>query len=145
MIEAATRGVVDFGDADPGDKRWWFRLRLVLDHLEAEGIARQHRLYYDYSLAILSRGDLTEESGRKFTKDAETKLFALVNMWRPWEEHDPEDGQRAQADALATAWAREYGDPNAPETQRAIAETIRMLEKMNTRARKPANGPTLLG
>lgn len=145
MVQAAMRGLIDFRDADPGSKSWWFRLRLALDHVEDENIARQHRLYYDYNLALLSRDGLTEASVRRLTKDAEKKLFAIVNIWRPWDRHDPAQSQQAQIEAMAAAWAREFGDPNDPETQKAIAETIRMLEKMDARARKPRNGPTVLG
>lgn len=144
MVTAALSGVVDFRAADPLDRRWWLRLRLALDHIEALNLARQHRLYFDYDLAILSRDDLTEASSKQFTADAEKKLFALVNLWRPWDKHDPAQSQAAQVDELGKAWAREFGDQNSPEVQRAIAETVRLLERLDVGARKK-NVPTAVG
>lgn len=145
MVVAAMRGMVDFREADPLDKRWWFKLRLALDHIERTDIARMKLLYYDYNLSILSRDYLTEATGKQFTKDAEKKLFETVNLWRPWDRHDPEQSQKAQVEAMSEAWAKEFGDPNHPDTQKAIAETVRMLEKMDARARMPKNAPTVLG
>jgi hypothetical protein len=145
MVAAAMGGLVDFRDADPADRRWWFKLRLALDFIERGDVVRQHRLYYDYSLAILSRDRLVDRSAGQFTRDAEKRIFAMINLWRPWEHHDPEQGQQAQAAAMSAAWDREYGDRNDPETQRAIAETVRMLEKMDAGARMPRNAPTVLG
>jgi Fe-S oxidoreductase len=143
MVAAAMDGVLDFRDADPLDKRWWFRLRLALDHVERADIVKRDRLYYDYTLAILSRSDLTDQSNRQFTKDAEKRIARMAVRWRPWEK--PENDQAARVDRMVAAWAAEFGDPRNPETQKAIAETVRMLEKMDVRARMPKNAPTVLG
>lgn len=145
MVEAAMLRVIDFRDADPLDRRWWARLRLALDHVERANVARLRRLYYDYDLAILSRGGLTEKSDRDFVKAAEAKLFAMANAMRPWDAKDSEQGRKDEVAALGEAWAREFGDYSDPATQQAIEETVRMLTKMDVGARMPKNAPTVLG
>jgi hypothetical protein len=140
-VTAAMRGLIDFREADPKDRRWWFRLRMALDHLEAEILVNQHRLYYDYSLAVLSRAGLTEQSRKQFTQEAERHLFAMVGLWRPWEDINP--GRTAQTDRakMREDWVREFGcDPSAPEGAAAIAETVRLLEKLDC-SRRPVPGP----
>jgi hypothetical protein len=144
MVMAAAQGMIDFREADPQDKRWWFKLRMLLDHIERTNIVSQHRLYYDYDLAILARDELTDRASRQFVKDAESRLYKIVNLWRPWETHDPAEGPQAQIEAMSAAWAQEYGDPSAPETQKAIAETVRMLQKMDKGARKPTHAAAVL-
>jgi hypothetical protein len=130
MVRAAARRAIDFSEADPRDRRWWLRLRLVLDELEADTIAAYHRLHYDYTTAVLGRSDLREDSYRRLTKDAEERLHRIVKVARPWDDVDPARTREAEIDSLRGAWEAEYGAYDAPETQAAIAETVQILRRM---------------
>jgi hypothetical protein len=145
MVRAAARGLVDFREADPRSTRWWAKLRLVLDELERDALVQQHRLHYDYNLAILSRNELREAPARQFFKDAEKKLTQIAGLLRPWAAADPEAAQRAQAEAMSKAWDQTFGRHDDPAVQADIAETVRMLNKLDVGTRRARDGPTVLG
>jgi hypothetical protein len=145
MVQAAALGVIDFTKSDPRNKAWWFRLRLILDQLEDFNLARQHRLYYDYDLAVLGRPDLTEDGYKKFTKDATHRLYDIINVYRAWDPIDPATTQANEVSKADELWKQSWGDRNDPKIKAAIADTVRMLTQMDVAARKPANAPTVLG
>lgn len=117
MVRAAASGAINYAGADPYDRRWRLKHRLLLQEIhrceEQKLLDSVHRHWCAY----LSHGGLTEESFSQVKTAATETLTSIEDAIFPWARPDP---------------ATETGTKNStidPETQALIDKYKRMTEK----------------
>lgn len=84
-MEAAALGLIDFKKSRILDSRWWRYLRVILGTLERRGKERSVRAAFDFHLALVANGSLTEKSFEGCQDAAKERYFDLLGTIRPWE------------------------------------------------------------
>lgn len=84
MVRAAASGIIDYTRADPRDRKWRIKHLLLLTELDRrqdnELITRLHTHW----LALLSHGNLTEDSFKDAKKKAGELLLEIQRNVTPW-------------------------------------------------------------
>jgi hypothetical protein len=85
MVRAAVSGAIDYSRADPTDKNWRMRQRLILSEIQRqEEVELLHGVHRQW-LAYISHGGLTPESFADTKTAANDTLRALKASIFPWE------------------------------------------------------------
>lgn len=129
MVKAHLSGAVDFREMRPRDPGWWRRLNLIIKGLEMEDESRVVEALRSHHLAMISSGALTEEDFSKYQKLAIEGFYRFLGTVRPWESVDPEQLRRDEYSKLRREYVRMFGDPNDPEFQKKLDETLEWMDK----------------
>jgi hypothetical protein len=89
MVRAAALGVIDFTSADPNDKFWRIKYRLLLREMRRQDDQRVLEYAQKHWAAYISHGNLTPESFAKTQKDAADTFLNLQKTVFPWLEIKP--------------------------------------------------------
>jgi hypothetical protein len=139
MVQAAARGAVDFAEVGPRDFRWWRRLTMLCDAIEAESLVRLFEGYNRRDLAALAVQGLTRESFEGLQNAAANRLNEVRGLLLPWLKAERSDESLQDWAAKAREqWVREWGDPNSGETKARIAATVAALNRDNKALRRAA-------
>ncbi len=138
MCQAAAEGAVDFSRADPRNPHWWMKLRIVLDQVEARNLIEVTKLNHATTAALLSRGDLTEDSINKLRDNAERLVTRVKKERFPWVQFDDQAVTQQVVERMSRMWAETWGDPDDPATRAKIDATVAMMERQNTSSRRAA-------
>jgi hypothetical protein len=99
MVRAAATGAIDYTGADPREKNWRIRHRLLLTEVqrqeETQLLAHAHRHW----CAFMAHGNLTEESFSGVKDAINTGLLNLQNAIFPWHKTDKPDPKTGTIDA----------------------------------------------
>lgn len=93
MVRAAAAGVVDYKGADPTSRSWRIKHRLLLSEFSRRQDQEFIEVAHRHWLALLSHGNLTEESFEKVKATANETLADIQNIvfsWRAPEETENE-------------------------------------------------------
>jgi hypothetical protein len=89
MVRAATTGAIDYSRADPAEKFWRIKHRLVLQELERADDQKLIECTHQHWCAYLSHGSLKEGGFDTAKKAAIRSLRGLERIIFPWQP-DPE-------------------------------------------------------
>ncbi len=137
MVRAAARGAVDFTRGDPRDFRWWLRMTMLCDAIEAEDSARLVENYNRRDLALLSGRELSAESHQSVQENIARQLSSLRKLLLPWMA-EAQESLESWTERALKQWIAEWGDPDSPETQAKIAATVAALNRDNKALKKRA-------
>lgn len=99
MVRAAVSGAINYAGADPRDRHWRLKHRLLLDEVERREDYELLTIAHRHWLALLSHGNLTEESFKAVKKHANEVMGVIQKTTFPWlEAKKAEDG--AQKDTI---------------------------------------------
>lgn len=127
MVRAAATGAVDFAAADPLDRRWWARLRIILDELAGQARFELNRLYHGRGRSLLALEGLGQQSLQSIQESLEAYEKEIEGILTPWRRAPKRDREAAVA-KLRQEWVETWGDPESPETAESIAATVAFLE-----------------
>lgn len=85
MVRAAITGAIDYSRADPRNKFWRIKHRLVLGELERADDRKLLEYTHQHWCAYLSHGSLKEASFNTAKKAAIDSLRGLQALTFPWE------------------------------------------------------------
>ena len=133
MVRAQAEGLVDFSQADLLDPRWHTRLALLISELVARDQREISLRHHNRALAYLAVANIKQESFKKFQESEQETLedYLVSLLGLPQAKGDR---KKRMAQKLRDSWAREFGDPTKPETQKKIdkvAEGLRMQRMQN--------------
>lgn len=136
MVRAAVGGFINFSEANPFDRRWYIRRRLLLDAMQTEMEADYLRCSFSKHLAVASspqavNGDVFKNSMSRAT-EVLTKLFEISIC----ETLEPTDQRKDMARALQGAWEQHFGDINDPNVQARIDSVAAALRSQRMDAEK---------
>jgi hypothetical protein len=77
--------------------------------------------------ARISHGNLQPDSFKKAQKDTAEHLQLLQDLTFPWQKGEQDTTMATEARMLRQAWIEEFGDPDSPEVQRQIQNTVEAL------------------
>lgn len=84
MVRAAVSGAIDYARADPKNRQWRIKHRLIIEEVarreDFELLTTAHRHW----LALLSHGSLTEDSFSNIKKRANELLSGIQKTVFPW-------------------------------------------------------------
>ncbi len=140
MCQGAAAGVIDFARADPRDRLWWYQLRILADQLADRNASEVGRLNHRMATALLSRTDLDADSNTRLRDHAESLATAIKERLFPWMEFDHESLLAKAATAMREQWARTWGDPDDPETDRKIDATVAHMAAQLASSTRAAKG-----
>jgi len=130
LRQAHVEGKIDLSLADPLDRNWWRKVRWTIGWLEKENLNRVSQLRYQLSCALLAHS----KNNRGIRKQWDTAVKLQNLMARrlfPWRGQQLELGTSTdQIRRLDEMWREIWGNPEDPETAKAIEETVRSLNKM---------------
>lgn len=136
MIQAATRGAVDFTHADPTDRKWNSRLLLALYAIERENVEKIVSLNNARCVALLGNSALTKESFEKLREESEKLTVRVKSLLMPWVETDKSSGRDGAINRLTELWIKTWGDPKDPAVAARINATADALMKASAPKRR---------
>lgn len=128
MVRAAALGVIDYSQADPEDKNWRIRHKLLLHEVQrGESIQLYDRVHRHW-LAYISHGKLEPDSYDHVRERAGEALLALKTAVYPWVQAEADSPElTAEKDTMEN-------DNISPETR----DLIRRYKEMQARANAAA-------
>jgi hypothetical protein len=130
MVEAATRGIVDFSQAKFFDPAWRRRVKYLIGGLQDLNRREELKSDHSYYLSLLNIPNLKPDLFGDVVKLLERTRTRLEAAWRPWVTPESNEAQKtAEAKRLQTLWERQWGKLDDPETQRKIAATAAAMRK----------------
>lgn len=84
MVRAAAAGVVDYKGADPTSRLWRIKHRLLISEFSRRQDQEFIEIAHRHWLALISHGNLTEESFEKVKATANETLTDIQNIVFPW-------------------------------------------------------------
>lgn len=90
MVRAAVSGAINYADADPRSRQWRLKHRILLEEVERQEDYELLRVAHKHWLALLSHGNLTEESFKQVKKHANDVMQAIQKTSFPWINTDAE-------------------------------------------------------
>lgn len=126
MLRAAVDGVIDYSKASLLDPRWHLRLNLILgEMLDRETLSylrTSHARHLGYLAAAID-----PESWKKH-RDAEKETYSdFVQILLGSFATEDRDHKQTLAQAMTSAWEREFGSTSDPDTQLRIDATAAQL------------------
>lgn len=139
--------MIDFAEADLFDRKWWRKLRLLLNGLERDNQLRWAETVHRHNTAVAGVPDLKPDVFEKASKHAAENLEGIYGTLFPYAR---KDGDRSQEiDSYRKAYVERFGDWQTDPAAKAnldrlvefltkrAAEGAAALARM-TNARKPA-------
>jgi hypothetical protein len=111
MVRAAASGLIDYSEADPSDRRWNIKHKLVISELIRQSRQDILKSYHTHVCAYLSHSNLTEESFTKLKQSASDAYQSLRDNMYPWLEKEPVNEntpQNSKIDAKTQALIDRY-------------------------------------
>lgn len=85
MVRAAASGIIDYANADPTEKNWRIRHRLLLNELHRREEQQMLETAHQHWCAYVAHGNLTEDSFSDIKQEL-TKVFTtLQSVIFPWQ------------------------------------------------------------
>lgn len=127
MLQAAYRGIIDFSEARPSDRWWWFRLKWLLNELEADNERKIMEMHYALNVSVLDY-ETEEKIFSHHLERANELLRKMYNSLFGWNKQavNKKDNQKLYAD-LIEEWKRRFGDPKDPIVAAQIAKTVKKM------------------
>ena len=98
MVRAAVTGAIDYTGADPQDRKWRIKHLILLQEMERREDYSLLMTAHSHWLALLSHGNLTEDSFKDVKKHANDLLQVIQKTVYPWLVDDKgADGVPAKA------------------------------------------------
>lgn len=114
MVRAAVSGAIDYSDADPENKRWRIKHRLVISEISRRDRQQILERYHEHLCSYLSHSRLTEESFEKLKTDANSAYEKLKTTIYPWlateEKENESSAPKSKIDANTEALIKRYKD-----------------------------------
>ncbi len=127
-IRAASRGVVDFSQADLRDVQWWRRSNLLIRAMAQDDERHVVDAAFRLQLALLANGSLNEESFKGAKENSRALLDQMHRALLPWS--DPDREAQSELQGLYETYKRLVGDPADPAfIARTDAEAIALFNK----------------
>ena len=112
------------------DPAWWRRLRALITGLARERDREIYRTMFDFQLALVSNGRLTDESWEKSRDAAAEYKQDIISTLRPWAGRSLKERQKKQFKDDRQRYIDAFGvDPHDPKFKEWEAETIRNMER----------------
>lgn len=119
---------MDFTACRINDPKWWRYLRVKLEALERRGKERAVQAAFDYHLALVANGSLTEKSFEGCQQAAKERYFDLLGTIRPWEGKSFAERKAAEFRDARQQYIDATGfDPLDPEFKKYEAQQIERL------------------
>ena len=133
IVQAAATGAIDFREADPFDRHWNLKVKLILEHLQHQLYMQSAQLSFQEYLGILplvepqQRGEIIE-SATAWREEAVRHLL-------PWVAATAQDKKRT-IQRLRAQYIERYGDPESEENARKVDALIAKWEQDAQKARQ---------
>lgn len=138
MIQAAVDGVIDYSTANLLDRRWWVKLRWLLDRYEAKQTCEVLKLQHNQHLSVLAY-DLKQETFDHHWKGANNITKSIFEMTFPWSSKVTKPEAKID-DALLATWKERFGDIKDPKVKQYYAKQVQMMKELASN-RKVAKSP----
>ena len=84
MVRAAVSGAINYAGADPQNRQWRLKHRILLAEVERKEDYELLTIAHKHWLALLSHGNLTEDSFKEVKKQANEVMGAIQKTTFPW-------------------------------------------------------------
>lgn len=122
MVRAAVSGAMDYSAADPDDKFWRLKHRLILTEIQRRETQRTIELRHQHLCAYVGHGNLTPESFKNMKDAANKTLDQLENVIFPWRDGNTQQNSAENNTGDTTA-------ENQPKNSKIDAETQNLIER----------------
>lgn len=96
MVRAAVSGAISYADADPENKKWRIKHRLVITEIARQDKQQILERYHSHLCAYLSHSRLTDDSFEKIKMDANSAYTQIRSVIYPWLEEEKETENTAK-------------------------------------------------
>lgn len=120
--------MVDFSQARLLDRRWYLKLRLLLDAIEADNVMRLREMAHRQHCAALNYEAGQEAFDHHWEAADEVRDRARRALF-PWLKDDAGSGRRSIAEVMREQYLRVFGDPSRPEAREAERQLLERLQR----------------
>jgi hypothetical protein len=109
-LRSATRGIIDYTEADILNPVWWRRWRLIIRTLIREDNRSILHDKYQFDLALVSHGQLGSDTFKSVQETAREAFEDLKATARPWNGRaTAEDRRREEKEIFDDEWEYHFG------------------------------------
>lgn len=108
MVRAAVTGAIDYSRADPRDRHWRIKHRLVLEELQRADDQKLLEYTHAHWCAYVSHGGLKETSFKTAKEAALRTLRGLQNVISPWTVKPENEGENSTIDSETSKLVKVY-------------------------------------
>lgn len=117
MVRAATTGAIDYSRANPSEKFWRIKHRLVIHELERADDQKLVEYTHQHWCAYLSHGSLKEGGFEIAKKAAITSLRGLEQIIFPWLPDPETETKNSTMDSATDQLVKYYRQNVAPKNE----------------------------
>lgn len=99
MVRAAASGMIDYAGADPTEKNWRIRHRLLLQEVHRQEEQKMLDVVHRHWCAYTSHGNLSDDSFSNVKSAAAAALIAVQTVIFPWEKQNKQEPKNSTIDA----------------------------------------------
>lgn len=99
MVRAAVTGAIDYSRADPRNRQWRIKHRLILNELQRADDQKLLEYTYEHWCAYVSHGGLKEDSFKTAKTAALNTLRGLQDIIWPWLTQPEKTGENSTIDS----------------------------------------------
>jgi hypothetical protein len=140
MVQLAARGLVNFELADPYNRSWQRKLKILMNAAEAQNLEVAQRLNFEQALSYTSNSALSADSFKAMTQEANQAALSIKKLRFPWIDFDPKSALLKDAAKLSEQWIAAFGDPNDPAVKAQIDATAAWLNAGQPAQRRERHG-----
>lgn len=120
---AFLRKVIDAATCEINSDEWWRRTMPLVSAMGEFDDLELLRAAHNHQCALISHGNLKEESFKDVQRRAKDTFQDMINILRPWERQD----QKETNSDLIEAFKQQFGDPNDPAVREKYERDARMV------------------
>lgn len=121
-------GLVGPGD-NIHDRKFWLKLRLILDRLESDNIDRVAELRVRQHLSLINYKHTSDQAFEEHWNRANALISDIWNRRFPWDKKRNNTASRLPRDI----WTKYFGDPDDPNVQRQLDELVNSVRSNTLR------------
>lgn len=127
-LQSASRGIIDYREADWRNPMWWKRWRYLTQSMEDQIQTQLVEAVYKYQLALMSNSMLSADNFTKVQKEARNLFEKLEDNLKPWLSNLRVDREKEESDKFKADWKRLVGFD--PTDKKAVAEWENKIKKV---------------
>jgi hypothetical protein len=99
MVRAAASGAIDYTGADPMEKNWRIKHRLLLKEVHRQEEQKLLEHVHQHWCAFTGHGNLNDDSFKRVKTEVSDVLGAIQNVIFPWDKQVKQEAKNSTIDA----------------------------------------------
>jgi hypothetical protein len=130
MVQAAASGAIDFAAADLLDRRWWTKVRWILDRIEETNVLTVLQLQHAQHASVVNY-NLSKEAFDQHWNGGNDLIKTVHDIQFPWAKKQQAAASNRGRSDLLEEWKQRFGDYKDPEVRKHYDRVAKAMHERN--------------